>query len=589
MDALFGVEKSLNSLFWAQKQTPEDLVSAIARRNDLPLAVARVLASRGLEPDQVPVFLNPTFKTLLPDPYTLKDMQKAAERIAKAIADKEKIAIFGDYDVDGATSSCVLSQYLNMVCDNEVVVRIPERDEGYGPTKEAMGAFVESGATLIVTVDCGTTAFEAFDPFKNAADIVVVDHHEPDISLPDVHAVVNPKRLDEPADCPCREMAAVGVVFLLVVALNRLLREQGYFTKDRPEPDIRKLLDLVALGTVCDVMKLRGVNRLFVKSGLHYIGARSNNGICALSDKLGLKKSPTSYDIGFSFGPRLNAAGRIGKSDLGYRLLSSKTPAEAKALADKLDELNGMRRDMCAQAFVEAIEMVEKNEPKPFVFVCGKDWHAGIIGIIAGKLKDRYNMPALVMAHDKDMIHGSARSVSKLNIGEAVMAGVERGVLERGGGHAMAAGFSLKAENLREFEDFLTEYVRLHTSSNDLTDNIYWVDGILDLGAVSADFVEKMTCLEPFGEGNPEPRFAVPNVAVSYARLLKFGNIACTLKNLSGQTIRAIAFRAADTLLGQKLLASKGELMHMTGCVREDLYSGKGQAQFVIEDAAFAR
>lgn len=589
MKAVLGVENSLNSLSWVQKDVAEDIVSAIARQCGLPLALARVLAARDVSPEQADVFLNPSFKALMPDPYTLKDMQKATERLATAVFNKETIAVFGDYDVDGATSSSVLTRYLQRVCKNKVIVRIPERDEGYGPTKEAMDGFIAQGASLIVTVDCGTTAFEALEPFNGKTDIIVVDHHEPEITLPKVCALVNPKRLDEPEDNPCRSLAAVGVVFLLVVALNRHLREKGWFTAENPEPDIRLLLDLVALGTVCDVVRLRGVNRMFVKSGLMYLGRRQNKGLSVLSDLAGVKDRLSSYELGYFLGPRLNACGRIGKADLGFRLLCAKTEAEAREIAEKLDELNALRRDMCTQALQEAVEMVETKETfKPFIFVCSKDWHSGIVGIIAGRLKDRYNLPALVMTQDKDMIHGSARSVSGFNLGEAVLAAVEKGVLERGGGHAMAAGFSLKPEKLTDFEDFLTQYIETHTDAGKQGDSTYWVDGLLDVGAVSADFVEKIACLEPFGEGNPEPRFVVPNVGVSYVKVLKGGHISCTLKSHSGKTLRAIAFKAADSSLGQVLLKNQGELMHFAGCVREDSYYGNGRAQFIIEDAALA-
>ena len=593
MNALLDVEKSLNDACWALKDADEGLVRDIARQNGLSFAVARLLAVRGLSPDTVPVFLQPSFKALLPEPYLLKDMEAAAKRLAAAVTAHEKIAVFGDYDVDGETSSAVMKRYLNAVCDNDVTVRIPERDDGYGPTASAMEKFVEQGAKLIVTVDCGTTAFDAFAAVENKADVIVVDHHEPDASLPKVYAVVNPKRLDEPEDNPCRTMAAVGVVFLLVVALNRLLRQQGWFSADRPEPDIRFLLDLVALGTVCDVMKLQGVNRLYVKAGLAYLAGRHNKGLAVLSELAGVKGEPDSFQIGFYLGPRLNACGRIGRADLAFRLLCARDEREARDIAETLNTLNDQRRDMCAHALKQALEEIEKRpEEKPYIFIRGEAWHTGIVGIIAGRLKDRYKLPALVMTNDKDdpdMLHGSGRSVSGVNLGEAVIAAVEQGILERGGGHAMAAGFSVRRDNVQKFDEFFGKYLETHAEPEKLFDRTVCADALLDTNAVTPDFLAELKTMEPFGEGNPPPRFVLPNVAVTSVRVLKNGNISCLLKtNGAGRAVRAIAFKAVDTGLGVALMQNKGELMHFLGTVREDFYSGRGQGQFIIEDAAMA-
>ncbi len=586
-EAVLGVERSVTLRSWIAREVEPDLTAAIARRNGVSEIVARILAGRGVRPDDVDFFLAPRLSAHLPEPYILKDMEKAALRIAEAVMNGEKVAVFGDYDVDGATSSSVLVQFLKSVSCGGVTVRIPERDEGYGPTAEAIGAFADEGASLIITVDCGTTAFDALEGVAKTTDIVVVDHHEPEIRLPEVFAIVNPKRLDEPVDNPCRHMAAVGVVFLLIVAVNRILRQKGLYSDERPEPDLRRWLDLVALGTVCDVVRLRGVNRLFVKSGLRYMARRQNKGLAVLSELSGIKEAPTAYHLGYVLGPRLNACGRIGRAGLGMKLLCAGDEAEAREIAAQLDELNVLRRQMCEDVLKQAIFQIEsRDEDPPIIFAYGKDWHPGIIGIIAGRLKDRYRRPSLVMSVDGDEVRGSGRSVSGLNMGAAVMAALEKGILTRGGGHAMAAGFSLKAENLQAFRSFLEEYMKTHGGLEEKDDS-YLIDGIVDIGAVSSELVETLSCMEPFGEGNPEPRFAVANVAASYVQVRKGGHVSCTLVGRDGRSrLRAIAFRAADTEIGQVLLKNRGELFHVAGLIHADTFRGAGQAQFIIEDIA---
>ena len=585
--AVLGVEKSFTSRTWVAREADADLTAEIARRSGVSEIVARLLAGRGVRPDDVDFYLSPRLAAHLPDPCILKDMQKAAERVAEAVSGKEKIAVFGDYDVDGATSSSVLVQFLRAVSDAETVVRIPERDEGYGPTAEAMETFANGGATLIVTVDCGTTAFDALEGVAETTDIIVVDHHEPEVRLPSVYALVNPKRLDEPADNPCRHMAAVGVVFLLVVAVNRILRQRGFYCGGKTEPDLRRWLDLVALGTVCDVVRLRGVNRLFVKSGLMHMARRHNKGLAVLSELSGIKEAPTAYHLGYVLGPRLNACGRIGQAGLGMKLLCAADEAEAREIASRLDELNVLRRQMCEEVLKQAIFQIEsRDEDAPLIYVWGKGWHSGIIGIIAGRLKDRYRRPAMVMSVEGGEVRGSGRSVAGLNMGAAVMAALERGILMRGGGHAMAAGFSLTEDNLPVFRAFLEDYMKTHTDG-EIKDDDYLIDGVVDVGAVGGDLLETLAGMEPFGEGNPEPRFAVADVAVSYVQVRKGGHVSCTLVGRDGRSrLRAIAFRAADSEIGQVLLKSKGELFHMAGLIHADTFRGAGQAQFIIEDIA---
>ena len=586
-DAVLGVEKSLTSQFWTAREAEPDTVAQIVRSSAVSEVVARLLAARNVKPENVSFFLQPSFRSHLPDPYVLRDMEKAARRISQAVLDGEKIGVFGDYDVDGATSGALMTLFLKAL-GADVVSRVPEREEGYGPSETAMREFIGAGVSLVVTVDCGTSAFDQLDLLtREKIDTVVLDHHEPDTRLPDVCAVVNPKRLDEPADNPCAQMAAVGVVFMTVIAVNRLLREKGFYAS-RPEPQLKDFLDLVALGTVCDVMALRGLNRLFVKSGLAVMAQRKNKGICALSNlaKIG-DKQPTAYHLGFVLGPRLNACGRIGNASLGMKLLCATDEDEAAQTAARLDELNTLRRQMCEEIYKQAIGLIESaGKTEPLIFVYGSDWHPGVVGIIAGKLKERYGLPSLVMAQDGDDLRGSGRSVEGKDLGAAVLAAKEKGILTAGGGHAKAAGFSLKVDRAEEFKSFLVEYFQTHQAEKQSAEE-YLIDSVVDIGAVGDQLLQTLSLMEPFGEGNPEPRFALPDVAVSSVRIVGQGHVSCSFVGRNGRSrIRAIAFNAADSIVGTSLLNHRGSLFHAAGYIRPDTYSGG--AQFIIEDLAVA-
>lgn len=585
-NAVLGVESSLTSQFWTAREERTDTVAEIVRTAGVSETVARLLAARHVKPENVSFFLNPSFRSHLPDPYVLRDMEKAAERISQAVLNKEKVGVFGDYDVDGATSAAIITQFLTAL-GVRTVSRIPEREEGYGPSVAAMHEFVDAEVSLVITVDCGTTAFEPLKLLtQQKIDVVILDHHEPDVSLPQVCAVVNPKRLDEPEDQPCRQMAAVGVVFMTVIAVNRLLREKGFYL-ERPEPRLMDFLDLVALGTVCDVMALRGLNRLFVKTGLSVMAQRKNKGLAVLSELSKIKEKPTAYHLGFVIGPRLNACGRIGNASLGMKLLCAESEEEAAEIASRLDELNTLRRQMCEDIYKQAIGQIEASEEKDnLVFIYGEGWHPGVVGIIAGKLKERYNMPALVMAKEGDDLRGSGRSVEGADLGAAVLAAKEKGILTAGGGHTMAAGFSLKADRAEEFKNFLKDYFRTHRSEKQTIAD-YIIDAVVDIGAVGGSLLQILSEMEPFGEGNPEPRFVLPDVAVSSVRVVGSGHVSCCLVGRNGKSrVRAIAFGAVDSIIGASLLNHKGALFHAAGCIRPDTFRGGDNVQFVIEDLA---
>lgn len=585
MDIDFEHSLSLGGNIWKFASYREDAAERIAALYGLPAAVAAVVAARGIGVDEVGDFLYPKMQNLMPDPFCLKDMEKAALRIAGAVERGERIAVIGDYDVDGATSSSLLKLFLHSVgC--EAPVHIPEREEGYGPSKTAVDEFAALGTNLLITTDCGTTAFEVLEYAKDKGmDVIVLDHHEAETRLPDICAVVNPKRLDESDEYPClKYLAAVGVVFLTVVAVNRELRKRGFY-QNRPAPDLMKWLDLVALGTVCDVVPLLGLNRAFVRQGLKVMFLRQNCGLKALADKASLSEAPTSYHLGFVLGPRINAGGRVGEASTGSRLLCATDDFQAAMLADRLDGFNALRKEIEAYVLLQAIEILEGTpQPYPIAFVYGHDWHQGVIGIVAGKLKERYGLPAFVMSVENDEVKGSARSVPGLNIGALVMAAKEKGLLTKGGGHNMAAGFSLEEKNLEAFRRFAGEYAERALGKEKIVPTLE-IDGVIGLSAATPEFADKLSLLEPFGAGNPEPRLMLGGVRIIRSDIVGSGHVRCVLGSFAGGSLKAMAFRAADSEVGKALLNHRGEPFNLTGTLRKDTWMGRTQVQFVIEDA----
>lgn len=557
----------------------------IAQRFALPLPVARIIASRGIPVDDVANFINPKLQNLMPDPFCMKDMEKAAKRIAEAIVKKQKVAIIGDYDVDGATSSSVLRLYLESV-GIEPEIHIPERDEGYGPSRQAFDEFAALGAELVITVDCGTTAFDVFD-YAGSLNIpvIVLDHHEAEVRLPEVYAVVNPKRLDESDDYPyLKYMAAVGVVFCTIVAVNRELRKQGFFA-GREEPNLLQWLDLVALGTVCDVVPLLGLNRAFVRQGLRIMSLRSNTGLRALIDKSGISEAPSAFHLGYVLGPRINACGRVGEASLGNKLLCSRDDFQAGQLADKLNEFNAQRKEIEAYVLLSAIEMLEGTPQEyPIAFAAGKDWHQGVVGIVAGKLKERYNVPAFVMSIEPDEVKGSARSVPGVDLGALIIAAKEKGLLTKGGGHTMAAGFSLSEDKIEAFRRFAGEYVRQKLGEEDVAPVIE-VDSALDLLGANTDFAAALELMEPFGAGNAEPKIVLEHVRIVKPGIVGAGHVRCFLTSGNGGSLKAMAFKIADTELGKTLLNSQGAVFDIAGVLRRDNWQGRNSVQFIIDDA----
>lgn len=562
---------------------------ALAQRLALPDAVARLLAARGIDLDRAEGFLAPTLRADLPDPNHLLGMAEAVARIERALRAGETIVIFGDYDVDGATSSALLQRFLT-AAGGRVRVYIPDRmAEGYGPNAPALRRLKADGAGLVVTVDCGVTAH---GPLAAAAeiglDVIVIDHHVAEPALPPAIAIVNPNRLDETS--PHRQLAAVGVSFLLAVAIHRRLRESGWFAaRGQQAPDLLQWLDLVALGTVCDVVPLTGVNRALVAQGLKVMARRGNVGLAALADVAGMDSEPGTYHAGFILGPRVNAGGRVGRADIGARLLATDDAEEAAGLARELHRYNDERKAIEIACLDQAIAAVEAGAQgdTPMVFAAGEGWHAGVIGIVAARLRERYNRPACVVALDGAMGRGSGRSVQGVALGAAVIAARQAGLLVNGGGHAMAAGFTVESGQLDALRDFLTRRIAEQLAGAPLVPML-GLDGVIEPRAASGDLIASLARVGPFGVGNDEPRFALPAVRVVKADVVGADHVRCILTGADGAKLKAIAFRALDNELGRGLLQSRGLPLHVAGHLRADDWQGRQGVQMLIDDAAQA-
>jgi len=583
-EPFLGIERSLAGKRWVGRETDERRALTLSQKLHLPEIVGRILSSRGIDADTAPSFLEPRLRDLLPDPEALTDMDVAAERIASAVMQDERIAVFGDYDVDGATSSALLSRFFGVV-GGRCRVYIPDRiREGYGPNGPALLELKNEGASVIVTVDCGTVAHDPLALAEEAGlDVIVVDHHVAEPSLPSATAIVNPNRIDD--DSGQGQLAAVGVAFLLVVAVNRVLRNAGWY-QSRPEPDLTQWLDIVALGTVCDVVPLTGVNRAFVTQGLKVMTGRRNPGIRALSDVARMDEAPGAYHLGFVLGPRVNAGGRVGASDLGTRLLSTDDSGEAVEIAERLDKFNRERQAIEEKVLAEAIETTEAgDDPGSVLFAVGEGWHPGVIGIVASRLKDRYNRPACVVSFDGDIGSASGRSVTGVDLGAAVIAARQSGLLVKGGGHQMAAGFTVERPMLKSLKTFLDERIGTAIAEGGIVPTLR-LDGVVAPGAVNLELIRELARVGPFGSGNPEPRFALPNVHLDYAAVAGTDHVRVSVANQGGRQLKGIAFRCLDRPLGKFLLDTSGRPLHLAGRLRVNRWQGSDSPQILIDDAA---
>ncbi|MGX9392997.1 single-stranded-DNA-specific exonuclease RecJ [Nitrobacteraceae bacterium UC4446_H13] len=589
--AFLGVVRSATGRLWRDRLDVRGAAQALAivQRHQLPEMLARVLAGRGVDLDAVDDFLDPTIRKLMPDPFTVTQMEAAAARISDAVMRGEKVAIFGDYDVDGATSSALLAWHLRH-CGLDPLIHIPDRIfEGYGPNVEAVKALAAKGAKLLVTVDCGTTSIEALAEAKRLGmSVVVIDHHQCGDELPVVDALVNPNRPDDLSGLG--HLAAVGLVFVTLVAVNRELRKRGFWKAERPEPDLLGMLHHVALGTVADVASLTGVNRAFVAKGLIALRRRDHVGHTALMDVSRLNGPPEAWHLGFMLGPRINAGGRIGRADLGVRLLLEGDVSEAARIAAELDRLNIERRVIEqaaeAQAEAEALASLGLEDKGAVIVTAAEGWHPGVVGLVAARLKEKFARPAFAIALEPGGIGtGSGRSISGVDLGRAVRQAVTDGLLMKGGGHAMAAGITLRKEQLAAFRAYIEAALADDVAQSRNVRELF-VDGAVSARAVTPELVATLNRAGPFGAGNPEPVIALPSHQLVYADEVGQAHLRLRFKAGDGAIVNGIAFRSVGQPLGNALKENRGQVLHVAGSLTIDRWQGAERVQLRVIDVA---
>jgi single-stranded-DNA-specific exonuclease len=587
--AFLNVERSASGRRWKARLEDPRIAEAISQRHELPEILGRVLAARGVGIDEAEAFLNPTIRTLMPQPSALQDMEKGAARMAEAIMSGEQIGVISDYDVDGVSSAAMLSLFLKAV-GSSASVHIPDRlTEGYGPSQRAVEELKAKGAQVLVTLDCGVMAH---DPLARAAELglvtIIVDHHQAGEVLPEAYAVINPNRQDDVSGLGY--LCAAGVTMIFIAAVNKALRAKGWYGAERPEPNMLQWLELVSLATVCDVVPLKGLNRAYVTQGLKIMGRRENVGLSALADVSRLKRRPDTYALGYLLGPRINAAGRIGNAALALRLLTTTDRGEAAQIAQELERLNRERQEIelsvVDQAMIQADNMLGSERRASVLVVSGRGWHPGVVGLAAARLKERFNLPSFVLAEDAagKLAAGSGRSIPGVDIGSAVREAFDSGLIVKGGGHAMAAGLTIEAARLGDLRGFLED--RLSTQVAGAQDRALSIDAALTAGGATLELIELLEQAGPYGTAHPSPVFAFPAHRVLYADPAGGDHIRCTIGAADGRKLKAIAFRAMGTELGEMLLSERQMPLHIAGRLTIDDWSGSRVPSLQIEDAA---
>jgi single-stranded-DNA-specific exonuclease len=578
------VNISFTNKVWRQANYSSRQALTLAQRLSLPEILAQVLVARGLYVDDAAQYLDPKLKTSLPDPYHLHGMQEAVSRLVQAIQANERVVVWGDYDVDGATSTSLLLNYFSAI-GFEVGYYIPDRQrDGYGPNALGLEQLAADGTTLVITVDCGVTAFAPLEIAQKAGlDVLVIDHHLGEETLPPAVAVVNPNRRDQ--ESPCKNLAAVGVCFLVLVALNTALAQQGFFNETRQKPELQQFLDIVALGTVADVVPLTGLNRAFVAQGLKVMASQRNEGLKALMTVANMNSKPSAYHCGFLLGPRINAGGRVGLSSLGTQLLTCTDPIQAKVLAQQLDNLNRERQTLEQQVLEAALAQAAKTQDASIIITAGEGWHEGVIGIVAGRLKEKYGRPALCLSIHNGMAKGSGRSALGLHLGNIILAAKAAGLLTAGGGHAAAAGFSLPAENIPAFTDFCQDaVVKAALPAPSLE-----YDAPLPLAMTTLFLVGHLEAMAPFGMGNPQPRFLLGGVRLGYMEPVGKGHLRVMLEDpLGSSRVSAMIFRAEESGLMAALMARRGALVDVLVTLKRDEWQGRERLGVTLEDVRLA-
>mgnify|MGYP001250848384 CR=1 FL=1 len=574
---------SLSGKNWILKKFNEKDVIFLKENFSLDEITSKLLSIRQIKKDEIISFLNPSIKNFLPNPDNLIDMEKSSKRTVEAIIKKEKIGIFGDYDVDGATSTALLGNYFSEL-NIDYEIYIPDRKkEGYGPSIKSFQELIDKKVKIIFTVDCGTLSFDAINFAKEKnIDVIVLDHHQSEINLPKAFSVVNPNRLDDKSNL--QYLCAAGVSFMFLVSLNRKLRNDDWFNqKDIKEPDLINYLDLVSLGTVCDVVPLIGLNRAIVKQGLKIIKFKKNLGLKTLWDVCKIESNPSIYHLGYLLGPRINAGGRVGKCSHGANLLLNKDPKYSFKLASELNQYN-MERQMLEKDLLKKILYETKDfSHDPVLIMSGKNWHEGVIGIVAARLKDKFNKPVILISIDGNIGKASARSIIGFDIGSVIISATQENILIKGGGHKMAGGFSIKIENINIFKNFVLK--KFKGVNEDLkNEKPLLLDSIIAPSAVNLDFYNKVDLLSPFGSGNPEPKFIIENVKTINGKIVGEKHVKSILKGEDGSTIKSIAFNATENDLGSYLLKKNNKSFNIAGKLSLNNWKGQSNVEFIIDD-----
>ena len=574
---------SVSGKNWIFKKFDSSDIMKYCEDYSLSEIVAKLLSIRKKNIDNIDLFLNPTIKNLLPNPLRLKDMKNAVERTYQCIKKREIIGIFGDYDVDGATSTALLARYFLSI-NQKIQTYIPDRiKEGYGPSVEGFNSLIKLNTKVIFTVDCGTLSFE---PVKLAQsqniDVIVLDHHQSDLKLPKACAIVNPNRYDDSSQL--NYLCAAGVCFMFLVALNSKLRNENWFKKNKIyEPNILNFLDLVSLGTVCDVVPLVGLNRAIVRQGLKVLKKRLNLGLTTLYDLCKIESKPTTYILGYKLGPRINAGGRVGKSSHGAELLTSNDPQRTYQIAIDLDKSNKERQSIEMMLSEQVYSEAKNFQNDPILVLSGNNWHEGIIGIVASRIKEKYNKPAILISINKILSKGSARSIFGFDIGTQIIKAVQSGIVEKGGGHKMAGGFTIKKENIPLFRDFLIKnFEKLQLSSSKIV-NLY-LDSVIAPSALNKEFYEEINFLAPFGAGNTEPKFVIENLQVVSSYLVANKHIKSVLYGKDGSVVKSVAFNAKNSPLEPFLSKNNKKKLNIAGKMNLNEWRGKESVEFIIED-----
>ena len=577
---------TLNSVLgknWISKKYNEEIVNTLKDNLSLSEILSRLIAIRKININEVNLFLNPKIKNSLPDPFILKDMDKSVDRVSKAIINKEKIGIFGDYDVDGATSTAILGNYFKDIGSN-ISIYIPDRKtEGYGPTNNGFDKLIKEGSNIIFTVDCGTMSFDTINTYqKKNYDIIILDHHQSELKLPNAHSIINPNRFDDKSNL--NYLCAAGVCFMFLVALNMRLKKLKWFEKNNiVEPNLINYLDLVSLGTVCDVVPLIGLNRTIVSQGLKIINKISNPGIKTLKNICGIESNLNTYHLGYIIGPRINAGGRVGKCSHGANLLLSKNSKEVFKIASELEIYNNERKIIEKDLLNKIEKNITLNNNEPVIVLSGHNWHSGIIGIVASRLKEKFNKPTVIISVVDKIGKASARSIFGFDIGSIIINAVQQNILLKGGGHKMAGGFSIKEDNITKFKNFINKSF-LKIEKDIKKSNEIFFDSIISPSAVNHDFYNEINSLSPFGSGNPEPKFVIENLELIKSTVVGDKHIKSILVGQDGSVVKSVTFNAVETDLEAYLFAKNQKKINIFGKLSLNEWKGKKNVEFIIDD-----